>query len=65
MDMKYDCDVIRDLLPLYQDDTLSAKSKSTVEEHFAECLSCKAYFEKMMRGVEQPHTTPETVETAN
>lgn len=39
--MKYDCDLITDLLPLYKDDVCSASSKMIVEEHLAECDDCK------------------------
>lgn len=63
--MKYDCDVIKDLLPLYQDDTTSPKSKSVVVEHLAECSSCKDYFDKMKRSAEQSNDRPEAAETAN
>ncbi len=38
--MKNDCDVIRDLLPLYADDACSGKSREMVEEHLQECEDC-------------------------
>ena len=38
--MKMECDVIRDLLPLYADDACSAKSRIMVEEHMAQCPAC-------------------------
>ena len=38
--MKNDCDVIRDLLPLYADDACSGKSREIVEEHLQECEDC-------------------------
>ena len=41
MKMKYDCDLISDLLPLYKDDICSPSSKKIVEEHLSECSSCK------------------------
>ena len=31
--MKYDCDIIKDLMPLYIDDLLSDNSKKFVEDH--------------------------------
>ena len=31
--MKYPCDLIRDLLPLYQDGVCSEESRAAVEEH--------------------------------
>ena len=41
--MKYPCDLIRDLLPLYQDGVCSEESRAAVEEHLRECPSCRAY----------------------
>jgi len=39
--MKYNCDLISDLLPLYKDDICSETAKKIVEEHIAECPDCK------------------------
>ena len=39
--MKYNCDLISDLLPLYKDDICSESSRKIVEEHLAECPECK------------------------
>ena len=39
--MKYNCDLISDLLPLYKDDICSETTKKIVEEHIAECPDCK------------------------
>ena len=39
--MKLDCNVIRDLLPLYADDACSENSRELVEEHLQECESCR------------------------
>ena len=38
--MMFDCDVIRDLLPLYADDACSEKSRAMVETHLLECPAC-------------------------
>ncbi len=38
--MKTDCEIIRDLLPLYVDDICSEKSRLLVDEHLAECTEC-------------------------
>ena len=38
--MKYECDVIEDLLPLYKDGACSKASSKAVEEHLAECPKC-------------------------
>ena len=39
--MKYDCEVIRDLLPLYADRACSERSRTMVEEHLQECPDCR------------------------
>lgn len=41
--MKYPCDIIKDLLPLYIDDVLSEESRRAVSEHLTECDSCQKY----------------------
>ncbi|MGM0876288.1 MAG: anti-sigma factor [Bacillota bacterium] len=38
--MKLDCDVIKDLYPLYEEDELSPKVKMAVETHLATCKEC-------------------------
>lgn len=45
--MKFDCEVIQDLLPLYIDNVCSAKSKEAVDVHVAECQSCKAQLDAL------------------
>ena len=45
--MKYACEMIRDLLPLYHDEICSDASREIVEEHLKECSDCKAYYEKL------------------
>lgn len=41
--MKYPCNLIQDLLPLYYDGVCSEESREIVEAHLSECPSCKAY----------------------
>lgn len=45
--MKYNCDLIKDLLPLYVDEICSDESKKIVEEHLDECLDCRDYLNKL------------------
>ena len=45
--MKTDCEVIRDLLPLYADDICSDKSRGMIEEHLRECPECSGMLEKL------------------
>ena len=45
--MKIECEVIRDLLPLYADDACSEKSRGIVEEHLQECDACREVLQKI------------------
>lgn len=45
--MKMECDIIRDLLPLYAEKMVSAKSSEAVEEHLGECQDCRRVYENM------------------
>ncbi len=45
--MKFNCDMIRDLLPLYQDDVCSESSRLIVEEHLRECRACSDFLEEL------------------
>ena len=39
--MKWNCDLIQDLLPLYEEDLCSPGSRQAVEEHLCECKTCR------------------------
>ena len=45
--MKTECDVIRDLLPLYADDACSQQSRALVEEHLDECPVCSNMLQRL------------------
>ena len=47
--MKMECEVIRDLLPLYADEVCSEKSRGLVEEHLASCPECEAVLRDLKR----------------
>ena len=49
--MKLECDVIRDLLPLYAEKLASPASSALVEQHLAECEACRAELERMEKPV--------------
>ena len=49
--MKLECDVIRDLLPLYAEKLASPASSALVEQHLAECPACRAELEQMEKPV--------------
>lgn len=52
--MKYECDIVKDLMPLYIDDLLSENSKKFVEDHINSCESCKNYYDKLSSEVKIP-----------
>ncbi len=45
--MKISCEIIKDLLPLYHDGVCSNDSRAMIEEHLADCDSCKAELQTM------------------
>lgn len=57
--MTYPCPVIRDLLPLYLDEVLSAEGMTAVEQHLAQCEGCRAYCEQMRSGEIKAKTSPD------
>lgn len=47
---RIDCEVIRDLLPLYVEDMASEASRRLVEDHLEECEDCRRELEEMRAG---------------
>ena len=41
------CNIIKDLIPLYIDECCSAESKKTVTEHLEKCTQCKKVYDEM------------------
>ena len=68
--MKYDHEIIRDLMPLCIDGIASPKSKEAVEAHIAECPDCAKEWKQMNQGIDQtvqeplPEPTAKYAETA-
>lgn len=68
--MKYDHEIIRDLMPLCIDGIASEKSQKAVEEHIAECPDCAKEWDQMQTNIEQtiqeplPEPTAKYAETA-
>lgn len=46
-EIKYECELIRDLLPLYQDGVCSQSSQKAVEEHLKNCCNCAQMAERL------------------
>ena len=45
--MKMECEVIRDLLPLYADQACSEQSRALVNEHLLDCADCRDMLQKI------------------
>ncbi|MCR5599686.1 MAG: zf-HC2 domain-containing protein [Ruminococcus sp.] len=56
--MKYDHDVIRDLMPLCIDGIASEKSQKIVSEHLAECPDCQKEWEQMKNNIQPSENIP-------
>lgn len=59
---KINCDIIRDLLPLYCDEAVSEKTADAVKLHLATCPDCREEYGKMTETIpetDEPVTTAE------
>ena len=61
--MKYDCEVIQDLLPLYEDEILSGKSIEIINEHLLECVNCRKVYQSIKKDKSVEYTEKTTAET--
>jgi|GEM_PF-2590610 len=50
--MKYEHEIIRDLMPLCADDIASPQSEAAVKEHIAECEECAEEWAQIQKGIE-------------
>ena len=51
MNMKYKCDMVKDLMPLCLDREATEASEQTVIEHLAECKECNKYYEALEKEI--------------
>ena len=51
---KIDCNIIRDLLPLYEDNVASRETQELVRTHLADCLDCREELRKMRTPISLP-----------
>lgn len=56
--MKNECNIIRDILPLYVEDMVSADTSAFVEEHLEKCAECRAELENMKKPNKIEISTP-------
>ena len=50
-DIRLNCELVGDLLPLYQDGVLSDSGKQAVEAHLAACPACQREYERLCKPV--------------
>lgn len=55
--MKWNCELIQDLLPLYEEDLCSPTSRKAVQEHLEECECCRRLTAPL--PIELPHEIPD------
>ena len=48
--MRNECNIIRDILPLYAEDMVSDDTVSFVEEHLQTCAECSVMYERIKEG---------------
>ena len=65
MTPKYNCELIQDILPLYQDEICSAYSHRIVEEHLQECETCAKIMEKLKNDHVETRLTEEKNKVLN
>ena len=51
---KIDCNIIRDLLPLYEDNAASQETQELVRTHLADCPDCREELRKMRTPISLP-----------
>lgn len=57
-----ECNVIKDLLPLYIDDCCSEESAKLVADHLVTCASCREEYEQMRESSQPRKEEPKTVQ---
>lgn len=60
--MKLNCNVIRDLLPLYADQICSVESRELVDEHLTDCKECTVLLRQMRNEEMENSLETETVD---
>lgn len=63
--MKYSCNLIRDLLPLYCDRVCSEDSANAVQEHISACEECKNIYTEMQQSISMDSTKYEKQQLAS
>lgn len=54
-----ECNIVRDLLPIYADKATTLDSEKFVSRHLASCEDCKLYYKSVTKTTPKAKTTPE------
>jgi len=61
--VRNECNIIRDILPLYIEDMVSADTAELVEEHLKNCVSCRIELQNMKREIRiESYANPKQVD---
>ncbi len=63
--MKYNCEIVQDLLPLYQDGVASDASVKMVEEHLKECSTCPTFLQGIQKKLPVRAGEPEPIQNSS
>ncbi|MBQ3513956.1 MAG: zf-HC2 domain-containing protein [Lachnospiraceae bacterium] len=61
MNRELDCEIVKDLLPLYVDGMVSEVSKKSIDSHLEYCKDCTKVYENMTFGLEKQPSEVEDV----
>lgn len=59
MNKELDCEIVKDLLPLYVDGMVSDVSKKSIEAHLEHCKDCAEIYQNMDFGLEEENQSSE------
>lgn len=54
-----ECNIVRDLLPIYADKATTPDSEKFVSRHLADCDECKLYYKSVTKNIPKAKTNPE------
>lgn len=49
-----DCNIVRDMLPLYAEKLISEESNTAIQQHLEQCEDCRKYLENIQKPVDCP-----------
>ncbi len=58
--MKISCEIVKDLLPMYQDKALSEESRLIVKEHLKTCSDCRTYRKSISAEIQKQDAPKES-----